>query len=150
MALIDIEPMTAAHVDRMEEIERLSFSVPWSRELLEAELTNPYVFYLVALSEGDVAGYIGIESVLDEGRVLNIAVHPIYRRRGIGCALMSAALEICGGLESLTLEVRESNSPAIALYSGFGFKPVGKRRSYYEKPTEDALLMTLAFNKHKS
>jgi len=103
--------------------------------------------FLAAERGGEILGYIGLMYVLDEGYISNVAVRPDFRRQGIAESLLSA-LETRArgmGLAFLTLEVRAGNGPAIALYEKRGFRSVGRRKNYYEKPTEDAILMTLLF-----
>ena len=104
---------------------------------------------LAAVDGDTLVGYIGVQTVLDEGYINNVAVRPEYRRRGIAAALISLLAERAQaiGLAFMTLEVRESNVPAIALYEKLGFTTVGKRKNYYEKPREDAILMTIFFTK---
>ena len=101
---------------------------------------------MLAALEGDaVLGYIGLMHILDEGYISNIAVSEIHRGKGVACALVNA-MKVRGaelGLSFLTLEVRTSNRAARALYTKHGFTEVGRRKGYYEKPAEDALLMTL-------
>lgn len=141
--------LTEAHIPQMEELERICFSMPWSAEMIRSELENPSCLYLAALEGDTLVGYIGVQTVLDEGYINNVAVRPEYRRRGIASALISLLIEQAReiGLAFLTLEVRASNNAAIALYEKLGFSPVGRRRNYYEKPREDAILMTIFFTK---
>lgn len=127
------------------EIERISFSVPWSEEELArcAKLDN-YRFFVV--TEGDTAaGYAGILTCLDEADVTTVAVRPEFRRRGMAEALVKAMIEYADEKEIrfIFLEVRESNEPAKALYRKLGFEPVGRREDYYEAPREAAILMRL-------
>ena len=129
---------------QIQKIEQQSFSVPWTETMLRLQLEPDSHIFLTAESEGDVIGYIGMMFVLDEGYISNVAVHPLWRRRGVADALLSALEERARKkmLSFLTLEVRESNAPAIALYAKHGFRAVGRRKNYYEKPAEDAILMT--------
>ena len=102
---------------------------------------------ILAAEEGDdLLGYVWARFVLDEGDIGNVAVAPDSRRRGIGAALLKAlfAESERRGTAVLQLEVRESNAPAIALYTGAGFAPVGKRKNFYSNPTENAVLMTIS------
>ena len=130
---------------QIQKIEQHSFSMPWTEAMLRIQLAPDSHVFLTAETEGIVVGYVGLMYVLDEGYVSNVAVHPDWRRRGAADALLTA-LEARARkllLSFLTLEVRESNAPAIALYEKHGYRAVGKRKNYYEKPTEDAILMTL-------
>ena len=102
--------------------------------------------FLVAEQDGEVQGYVGCQTVLDEGYITNVAVSPDFRRQGIARALIAELTAKAGEnkLAFVTLEVRESNAPAIALYTGAGFAPVGKRKNFYSNPTENAVLMTIS------
>lgn len=113
--------------------------------MLRLQLDPNSHLFLTAEAEGKVVGYVGLMYVLDEGYISNVAVHPDYRRRGIAQALVRALAKRAEAkfLSFVTLEVRESNEGARALYEKCGFKIVGRRKNYYEKPTEDAILMTL-------
>lgn len=136
----------------IERIERQCFSVPWTREQLERSMPDGMHELLVFDSaERGVIGYIGMMSVLDEGYISNVAVEPEQRRRGAGRELVAAMLRRAERkkLSFVTLEARAHNEPAIALYSSMGFVRVGVRRRYYERPTEDAVLMTYYFGEEK-
>lgn len=126
------------------EIERASFSDPWTEAMMRAQVEGEGRLMTLARVGMAVAGYAGLMYVLDEGYISNIAVLPEFRRRGIASALigdmLGRAKEL--GLSFLTLEVRESNAPARALYSASGFSDVGIRRGYYENPRGNAVLMT--------
>lgn len=132
------------HLDALQRLEQQCFSIPWTREQLEAELPDGHHEFLVAEAGEEVLGYVGMMYVLDEGYISNVAVAPGYRRRGIGAALITELLRRAEALALafVTLEVRESNVPAAALYESFGFAPVGRRKGYYDAPKEDAILMT--------
>lgn len=136
-------------LDAIEAIERECFSTPWTREQLATQLSGERHVFLAAELGGQVAGYVGMMHVLDEGYISNVAVGGEFRRRGIGDALIEALLSRCEslGLVFVTLEVRRSNAPARALYEKHGFVAVGERRNYYEQPREDAVLMTKFFKK---
>ena len=145
---VKITPMTAEHLDEVAELERLCFPDPWSRNVLAESLKNDLSAYLVALdAAGRVAGYAGLTVVLDEGSIDNIAVRPDCRRQGVASQLLDVFMNFARGnqLAFLTLEVRASNYAAIALYGSRGFREVGRRKKYYEHPTEDALIMTRTF-----
>ena len=141
-----IAHMTAEHVPQVAALEKVCFSDPWSEKSVASELENPLSCWLVALDGETVAGYVGSQTVLDETDMMNIAVHPDFRRQGIARALIAELTAKAGEnkLAFVTLEVRESNAPAIALYTGAGFAPVGKRKNFYSNPTENAVLMTIS------
>lgn len=140
-------PMDKSHLDAVAALERICFSKPWPKSMLEEELYNPNVSLVVAEGEdGTVLGYGEIGVVLDEGCLEKIAVDPDYRRQGVAEAILSAFLRFGQAhLAFLTLEVRASNAPAIALYEKLGFRQVGRRKDYYREPKEDALLLTRDF-----
>ncbi len=127
------------------EIERLSFSEPWSEKSLELLLSGEN-FGLVALCDGKVAAYVGIIAVPPEADITNVATHPKFRRRGIAAALLTALKSEAKkrGIENIFLEVRRSNTAARALYEKLGFETVGERKGFYQNPKEDAVLMALA------
>ena len=135
--------MDEHHVPQVAELERLCFSDPWSEKSITYELTNPLSLWLVAEIDGTVVGYVGSQSVMDEADMMNIAVHPQFRRQRIAQALVERLVEelLGKGVHSLTLEVRASNEPAKALYSGLGFIQAGRRPNYYRNPREDALIL---------
>ena len=140
--------VTAAHIPQIEQLEKQCFSLPWTTELLQSQMKDAQHEFIAALApDGTVLGYVGMMYVLDEGYISNVAVSPDYRRQGIADALITRLCEICTGLELsfVTLEVRAGNAPAIALYEKHGFQRVGLRRNYYERPKEDALIMTKFF-----
>mgnify|MGYP002740069643 CR=1 FL=1 len=146
---IRIVPMTADHLDALEQMERTCFSRPWSRKMLAEELENQCAAFLVAEDSvsGRVLGYAGLMVVADEGYITNVAVFPEYRRQGIAGKLLDVFLRFARAnhLAFLTLEVRPSNAAAIALYTRFGFREAGRRRNYYDLPKEDALILTRTF-----
>ncbi len=136
-------PMDESHVSQVAELEKLCFNDPWSVNSIVYELTNPLSLWLVAAEADTVVGYVGSQSVMDEADMMNIAVHPEYRRRGIAQELVHRLVTALRQKEvrRLTLEVRASNEPAKALYSGLGFEQVGRRPNYYRNPREDALIL---------
>lgn len=145
---VRIVPMNADHLDEVAELERICFSTPWSRNMLAEELDNALSAFLVALDDsGRVAGYAGLQVIMDEGYIANIAVRPDCRRQGVASQLLQVFLNFAEGnkLSFLTLEVRASNYDAIALYGSRGFRSVGRRPNYYEHPKEDAIIMTKEF-----
>ena len=146
---VRIVPMNGDHLDEVAELERICFSVPWSRNMLAEELDNLLSAFLVALDDNDrVVGYAGLQVVLDEGYITNVAVRPECRRQGVAAKLLQVFLDFAKAnrLAFLTLEVRASNYDAIALYGSRGFRSVGRRKNYYEHPREDAIIMTLEFD----
>ena len=138
-----IFPMREAQVEQIAAIERETFSLPWDEDAVRAELSNPLSLWLTA-EEGDlVVGYVGSQTCFDDTDILNVAVRPDFRRRGIAEALLRA-LEplLCErGSRRITLEVRASNTAALALYEKLGYQSVGLRKNYYEKPREDARIL---------
>ena len=141
--MIEIVSMTDAHVAQIAEIEKLCFLDPWSENSIASELNSRLSLWLVALDGDKVAGYVGSQSVLDMADMMNVAVHPDYRRQGIAKELVSALVTALKekGVNSLALEVRVSNTPAIALYEQLGFQQVGLRPNYYRNPKENALIL---------
>lgn len=138
-----IVPMAERHLAALAEIEKACFHAPWSESMLREELGKG--IFLVAERDGQAVGYVGCQTVLDEGYITNVAVSPDARRQGIARTLIAKLTdEACAaGLAFVTLEVRASNAPAIALYEGAGFGRVGVRKNFYTAPIEDAVLMTL-------
>ena len=141
--MIEIVKMDETHVAQIAELEKICFSDPWSENSIAYELTSRLSFWLVAVEDGKVVGYIGSQSVLGEADMMNVAVHPQHRRRGIAEALVNALSQNLKQRDNvcLTLEVRASNDPAIALYEKLGFTQVGLRKNYYRNPKEDALIL---------
>ena len=137
-------PMDRSHIPCIAALERACFSRPWTEAMLEEELYNDAASFIVAEGEdGAVLGYAGVHVILDEGYIDNVAVDPAWRRQGIADALIGAFVRFGeANLAFLTLEVRASNAPAIALYEKHGFYEVGRRKNYYDDPKEDAVLMT--------
>ena len=132
------------HLAQLENLEKLCFSMPWTREQLESQLPDAQHVFLVAVDGESVLGYVGMMFVLDEGYISNVAGSPEARRCGIGDALIAELLLRAEekALSFVTLEVRESNEAAIRLYQKHGFQKVGLRKKYYDLPKEDAILMT--------
>ncbi len=141
--MMRITEMKAIHVPQVAALEKLCFSDPWSEESVAGELKNQFSFWLVAEDDGVVTGYIGCQIAYPEVDVMNVAVHPDHRRRGIAAILVEALTDHLRRLDCtcLSLEVRASNDPAIALYEKMGFETVGRRPNYYRHPKEDALIM---------
>ena len=135
--------MKAEHVPQVAALEKQCFSDPWSEMSIASELQNIWAYWLVAVDEGMVAGYIGSQSTIDETDVMNVAVHPDWRRQGVAENLITHLIQELKkrGSHALMLEVRASNTPAIALYEKLGFQQVGLRKNYYRNPKEDALIL---------
>ena len=148
----EIVPMDRSHLSQIAALERECFSAPWTEAMLEEELYNPQASFIVAEDgEGGILGYAGLHAVLDEGYIDNIAVEPDARRHGVASALLDVFCRFgAAKLAFLTLEVRASNAPAIALYEKYGFQRAGLRPKYYDKPREDAVIMTREFPNHVS
>ena len=138
-----IRKMQMQDVSAIAELEKICFSDPWSENSIASELNNPLSYWLVAEEKGEIAGYVGSQSVLDAADMMNLAVSPKCRQQGIGQALVSALVEHLrqNHVIALLLEVRVSNGPAIALYKKMGFVQVGCRPKYYHNPREDALIL---------
>lgn len=144
-----ISPALLQDLDELERIERASFSAPWSRKMLQAELVgNPFASVFVSRTNngGEVLGYICYWVVFEELRLMNLAVDPSARRQGIATALVRHGLQDgeSRGVKRAVLEVRASNDSALALYKGFGFQRTAVRPDYYSNPREDAILMELS------
>ena len=144
-----IRKMKASDVSAIAELEKRCFSDPWSADSIASELVNPLSYWLVAEIDGQVAGYVGSQSVLDAADMMNIAVSPEYRRRGVAKALVNelTAYLSKNNVIALLLEVRVSNEPAITLYEKMGFQQVGRRPNYYRNPREDALILRKGLSK---
>jgi len=142
---LEIAPMDPADLDAVDEIERHSFRTPWPAQVFAEELSREWARVDVARQRGRVVGFVDYWLVHDEIHLLAIATHPDARRRGIGGRLLDHLLELgrARGAALVTLEVRRSNRPAIALYERAGFVTVGIRPRYYAEDNEDALVMTL-------
>lgn len=138
-----ILPMTDAHIDDIHEVEKASFSVPWSKGAFQDELSNPLANYYVGEIDEQIIGYMGIWLIADEGHITNIAIDPCKQGKGYGQKLLQETMKQLAdkGCKSMTLEVRTSNQAAIGLYEKNGFKIVGRRKNYYTEPKEDALIM---------
>ena len=141
--MIEIRPMDQTHVAQIAELEKNCFSDPWSEASIASELSNPLSCWLVAVEGERLAGYIGSQTVMGESDMMNVAVHPDFRRQGVAQALILALADAlkARGSHGLMLEVRQSNAPARALYAKLGFAEVGRRKNYYSKPREDALIL---------
>ncbi len=140
---MEIRLMNSADIGQLAELEKLCFHDPWSISAFSYELNNPLSLWLVAVDGDTVVGYVGSQTVIGESDMMNVAVAPEYRRQKIAEQLIIKLIEMLNDRDSksLTLEVRQSNLPAIYLYEKLGFVQVGCRPRYYRNPKEDALIM---------
>ena len=145
--MIETHRLTLADLNEIEVIERQSYPTPWSRSMFASELSKPSSLPLGAFDssgeESRLVAYLITSRYVDAWHVMNLAVHPGYRRRGIGLRLLEELFERTSGdpRRGYTLEVRVSNTGAIALYEQAGFEATGIRRGYYTDNREDALIM---------
>jgi len=142
---VALRPAARGDLDRISQIEHACFADPWSRRSFEALLEDGRVFFRVAHDMSSVLGYVVAWFVGGEGEIANLAVAPDIRRRHVGASLLDAAVGAAGEhrAAALYLEVREGNTAARALYASRGFQEVGRRRGYYRRPVEDALVLRL-------
>ena len=145
--MIEYLLMNESHIKPIAELEKRCFSDPWSVNSITSELNNPLSLWVVAVDGDTLVGYVGSQTVLGWADMMNLAVSPEYRRRGVGEELVE---QLTSRLRSkdvscLTLEVRASNDPAIGLYHKLGFAEVGRRPNYYRNPKEDALILRKEF-----
>ncbi len=138
-----ITNMRQEHVAQVAALEKLCFRDPWSENSVASELNNPLSLWLVALDGERLAGYVGSQTVMDESDMMNVAVHPDFRKQGIATTLIVGLVEELRkkGSHCLTLEVRASNENAISVYRKLDFQEVGRRKNYYRNPREDALIL---------
>ena len=145
-----MRPAAVADAAALVAIERRCFGDPWSEAAFREALSSEWSFGLVAEGARGLAGYLIGREAAGSGEILNLAVAPEFRRKGIGGALLEeglAAFRRRGAIE-VFLEVRESNRTALALYLARGFRAVGQRAAYYRNPREDALVLRLALHQH--
>ena len=141
--MLTFRKMLPADAAAVEKVEMACFSMPWSRESFWEEAAQEAAYYLLALDDGEVIGYVGVWLLGEEGHITNVAVAPEMRRRGVGAALLAELMRIAmeHSVRSMTLEVRPSNTSALRLYEGLGFAAIGVRKKYYQDNDEDAILM---------
>lgn len=134
----------AEHMEQIAELEKLCFSEPWSLASLTACCNDTSYIFFAALKQGSLAGYASFRYILDEAEICNIAVYPKYRRQGAAGRLLGEVIKAAAELKlkKIHLEVRADNAEAISLYEKYGFIRSGIRSGFYEKPREDAILMT--------
>ena len=140
---IIIRRMSYKDIPEVAYVEKTCFSMPWSEKSFEDSLSLDYAYFFTAECDNKIVGYVGMYQVADEGDITNIAVLPQYRRNGIAGRLISEVKNISKelGIRVINLEVRESNENAISLYKKNGFKDMGIRKNFYEKPVENAIIM---------
>ena len=145
MKPILISALQSSHLEGVAEIERLCFAEPWSQQALALLLQNANLGVVALDEQGNPIGYGGLLTVLDEGQITNIAVHPNFRGMGVGKAILEKLIfeSASRGIREISLEVRQSNLPARALYQSHGFEIAGVRKGFYRHPTEDGLVMIL-------
>ncbi|AIY04413.1 acetyltransferase [Planococcus sp. PAMC 21323] len=146
---VSYRKMTVEDVDAVYEIEKLSFTLPWTKDAFFNEMNiNEHAYYVIAETEEGIVGYCGMWLVMDEAHVTNIAIHPDQRGKKLGGGLMEAAIETAKaqGAVLMTLEARVSNTVAQNLYRKLGFKNGGIRKRYYTDNYEDAIVMWVKFD----
>ncbi len=142
--LFAVRPMREEDIEGVVAIENETFSIPWSAKSFLDACKEEYNIYLVCEIDGEIAGYCGLWTVMGEGNITNMAVAQKYRKHGIGTALMQA-MEMLGQKMDVSiffLEVRAGNVVAQKLYEKMGYREIGRRKGFYEKPKEDALVMS--------
>ena len=147
-----IRRATKQDIPKIVEIEKVSFSDPWDKQLFLDAIDSENKYLMVAEHGGEIEGYIVLEKVLDEGHITDLAVGGKYRKMGVASELVNDALALARGMDikEIFLEVRGSNEAAKKLYSKFGFREIGKRKGYYPKANEDALVLKLGPLKNRS
>ena len=145
--MIQVVTMAEEHISALAQLEKECFADPWSEKALAEELTNPNAVFRVALIDEEVAGYVGMLHVLDEGDICNVAVFDKFRRRGVATALIQHLVDYAveNQLSFITLEVRESNMGAQKFYETMGFETIGIRKNFYDNPKEHAILLNKTF-----
>lgn len=147
MSDLIIREATEKDIHEIAELDKICFSAPWSESAFQKEFTeNELAFYVLAEEKesGKIIGYAGLWCIYEEGHITNVGVHPDFRRKHIGSAVVEVLMMESrknAGIKTFTLEVRKSNSAAIELYKKFGFLEVGIRKGYYEENNEDAVIM---------
>jgi len=140
---VNLSLMIKEDLDQVLEVSSLSLKESWDLDSFSKELSNPLAKYVIAKINDKVVGFVGVWTIIDEGHITNMAVHPESREKGIGSILLASLIERSKdwGCNSLTLEVRSSNNAAKGLYTKFGFLEEGVRKNYYRDNNEDALIM---------
>jgi|SRR5208283_1974430 len=150
MNAVTIREMSTEDVPEILEIEKTSYTMPWSETSFLSEIYSRNSITRVAESKGKLVSYLCIKKVADEGHLLNLTVHQDYRRRGIARMIFKNAMDdlYANNCRFMYLEVRVSNNVAIKMYTDLHFKIIGTRKDYYIRPTEDALIMKLEIEKN--
>ena len=143
---MEITKMTQEDCHALAELDKICFAVPWSEKSFSDEAENPLATYYVAREDGKIIGYGGVWLVGDEGQITNIAVLPEFRKSGVASRILEKLLDRAKDCYQVVLEVRESNLPAISLYSKYGFINAGLRKNFYHSPTENAIVMIRSRN----
>ncbi|PAV27685.1 ribosomal-protein-alanine N-acetyltransferase [Virgibacillus profundi] len=144
MAKVTIRKMELADVDQVMEVEKASFTTPWTIDIFYQEIVdNDHAYYFVIELDEKIVGYVGTWIILDDAQITNIAILPRFRGHKLGEKLFRYTIQqaMLMGVTRLSLEVRISNIPAQGLYSKFGLVPGGIRKNYYTDNQEDALVM---------
>jgi ribosomal-protein-alanine N-acetyltransferase len=144
--MINISYMTEEDIEQVSEIEKATFSLPWSAQAFKDSINRTDTIYLVACEEDTIVGYCGLWNIVNEGNINNVAVALKYRGQQIGFKMLTKLIELGNeqNIEAYTLEVRKSNEAAIKLYQKLGFNNVGIRKNFYDNPKEDAIIMWLS------
>lgn len=143
---MEIKKLEKKYVDDVYEIEKACFTSPWSIEDIEAQLSIDTSYFYVAVENDKAVGYIGLQIFSKEGYITNVAVLPENRGNGVAISLLEKAMK--NDINFISLEVRQSNAPAIKLYEKVGFKNIGIRPGFYENPKENAIIMTKYFTEN--
>ena len=139
--------MLPAHSEQVKALLELCFGdSAWTIESLRSQLEKSDSRCTIAVEDDRIIGFLAFEQVMDEGSIVEVAVHPDCRRKGIARSLITAAIQSAEGLDTVFLEVRESNTPAVGLYESLGFERIGVRKGYYDHPKEDAVIMNLSIS----
>ena len=142
-----IKEMLPAHLEQVKALLDVCFGESaWSTESLRSQLDKADSRCTIAVEDDTVIGFLAFEQVLDEGSIVEVAVHPEHRRRGLARELITSAINSADGLRTVFLEVRESNTPAVKLYESLGFERIAVRKGYYDHPKEDAVIMHLSIS----
>lgn len=149
--MVTVDVMRLEDLDQVAEIEKNTFSLPWSKAGFQSGMEMEGSHFLVGRINNQIVGYIGIYTAFDEGEITNIAVDKRFQNQGIGKVLLMESIKWCKIklIQHLVLEVRQSNKSAIYLYEMLGFEQIGIRKKFYEQPLEDGLVMKLDWERWK-